>query len=572
MGLQHRFALIDLLVKYTLGFGFVGLMIMVLCFFYICSPMAVFLSLAGAGIFVFPFIYNELQDFIEWFRNGVYLKNLVLTKWFWALPFIVLLTGYIARSLLPPTGFDSLMYHLSIPKLYLENGGFWNVYFNPQSDFPMLAEMNYLVGLAFENDLVCRQIALGTGLLALGCVIVIAKACVLSKREQLISGTLFLTLTVVIATMSNCDVDMISASAIVLSVLTIKRAFEEKNGSLFMVSAMLAGIAMGTKIFGVFVIPLIVYVAAREGMFRLHYKQFLRKICLFACFTLPFSIPWYAKSFVYRGTVISISSTLLEEQGLGMPMGIGTESPIVHFLVNVFLRTIAAPWTFSLFPSQHQGDTLGPLFIAIFPLMFIFRIPQRMKVFLAIMGIYLAEILFMEIFFIPGGASIRYCLPVAITGIPIAMYLVRKLETYPVLHKVVMVIVWFQMGLGVLLFAKRYHKDWIALLTMQSKEEYYQALLPEYDAIHYINQLPGSATVFIVYNYSNYLIEKPYVAAYRRYKSPDMLRNDLREKNIRYIFANNTLDTTENRDALPEISNKKVLFNRNGYYVFLLED
>ncbi len=57
----------------------------------------------------------------------------------------------LSSSLMPPTQSDGLRYHLTVPKLYLEHGGFYllpNIAF---SNFPFLIEYLYMIPLAFGS-------------------------------------------------------------------------------------------------------------------------------------------------------------------------------------------------------------------------------------------------------------------------------------------------------------------------------------------------------------------------------------------------------------------------------------
>ena len=120
---------------------------------------------------------------------------------------------------------------------------------------------------------------------------------------------------------------------------------------------------------------------------------------------------------------------------------------------------------------------------------------------------------------------------------------------------------------GSVLFVKRYHNDWAALATFATRDAYLSSVLPEYPAIRAINSLRNGA-VMPVYNLSNYLIDIPYTAAYRKYANLDEMKKDFEEKNIKYVFGNNTLDTTGNGDPFPEIKDKKLIAAENGFYVY----
>jgi hypothetical protein len=137
-----------------------------------------------------------------------------------------------------------------------------------------------------------------------------------------------------------------------------------------------------------------------------------------------------------------------------------------------------------------------------------------------------------------------------------------------IFYKIVILIIALQISFGSLLLVKRYHKDWIALLTSKSSTDYYESILPEYPAINYINNLQTGPKIMTLYNFDNYLVKKPYITAFRHYTNRGDLIEDIRKYGITHIFANNVLDTTGNATVYPELDTKNTVFSKNGFYVF----
>ncbi|HEX2958106.1 MAG TPA: hypothetical protein VHO70_14830 [Chitinispirillaceae bacterium] len=545
-------------INISLGFGISGILIMLLNILNIVSSVTIILLLTIPSLFFIrqwiTFFY-KIKSQIDQFK---YSSCTII----FLVPAALLLL-YFLRTLLPPSGFDALMYHLSCAQLYLDHGGFYNIFFNPQSDFPMLTEMNYQIGCALNNDLICRQISFLADCLACGSLLLFSRFSGLSSKDIALAVSLLLTMTVSIASISSCDVDFPLAAWISLSVYTLLCIDNNAQMKQILVPAFFAGMAVSTKIFGVFVFPVLVFIV----MFK---KNFSTRNLL-TLFLIPcgMGFPWFLKSFLHKGTILSINQSIIDTQGLGLPMGISVENPFVEFLVNVALRIAAAPWTFSLIPSQHQQEMLGPLFIGLLPFAFFIRLPVKLKILLHCGGIYLFCILIMEMFYIPAGASIRYTLVIALFCIPICLFIAKELRKYNrFFHTTVMILIAAQISLGSILLVKRYHKDWIALLTLKTRDDYYESILMEYPAIKFINNLQSRSVIMTMYNFDNYLIKKPYISAYRHYTDKKDLDEDLTKHSITHIFANNVLDTTRNATVYPELDNKKVVFSKNGFYVF----
>jgi 4-amino-4-deoxy-L-arabinose transferase-like glycosyltransferase len=553
------------LVKTGLGFGTVGNLIMLMCFCGTASPGAIRGLLIVLFLTSMPLVWMERTALG---RHAVLAHALLFARrklLGWTL--LALLAGYLARGLLPPTDFDGLMYHLASAKLFLAHGGFYHIYFNPQSDFPMLTEMNFMIGLAFGNDILCKATSFLFALLACGCIAVLCRRHCQSPRATVPALLVFLTFTGSIANISNCYVDMPLAVWMLLAVLLVEQFRETGLRRHAVLAGIFCGMAMQTKIFGVMVLPL-----ALAQLLLIPQKQTRRGswadslALLIPAVTL--GLPWYAKSFAHTGTILSIGRSLVVGQGLGNPFGVATHSAAEYWFVNTLGRIAASPWSFSLFARQHQADNFGPLLLAILPFMLFVDVPAGVRRILAWGGIFLAEILVMEMWFIPGGSSIRYSTFVLVLAAPLVVWTVSRLSNKSAVRRILVMMVACMISLGGVLFVKRYYRDWLALATMAPRDTYLASVLPEYAVIHEINSIRDGATVMPVYNFSNYLLDVPYVVSYRSYPDLNEMKRDFTEKNIRYVFGNNTLDTAENRNPFPQIKEKELVAAKNGFYVY----
>ncbi len=570
IGLSIPSRLLKLLVNISIGFGITGNAIMTLCFIQRSYPKWIIAALILFTIVGFLFYRQIIDDLRILTKKSLgILRN---SNQYASLLLIVLVGGYAVRGLLPPTGFDALMYHLSTIKLYLQHGGFWNIYFNAQSDFPMLTEMNFMIGLVFNNDIICKTLSF---LLALMTLATIAYLCTLYFNTNKIiipSMLVFCTFTCVIANMSNCDVDIPQALWTVLALISLELYIKEREKWYIVIAAILAGMAVQTKIFGIFAISVLIIRLLIHKKHLIFSPDGIKGVLTLTIIPFLMGLPWYIKSYIYNDTILSISHSSIVGQGLAHPMGIQCTSHFCYWFVNVFLRIFAAPWTFSIFPGQHQSGTFGPLFLAILPFLLFINIPKKIKTLLFMIGIFLAQILFMEIWFIQGGTSIRYSIFILITGAPLIVWTVNQLGNYPKTQKILHIMIICLVCLGSLIFIKRYNKEWVAFLTFQSRDQYYNKILPEYAVISTINKLPKDKVVMPIYNYCDYLINVPYLTACRKYSSPEDMKSDFREKNIGYIFANDKLDTSKNRNTFSELTNKFCIDSTNGFYLFRLSE
>jgi hypothetical protein len=546
-----------------LGFGIIANGVMVLCFFHCASPAL--LRWLSAILFAasVPYVWrnkNVIASLAVSFLRALRRSHPLVSA-----AFLLVFAGYFFRGLLPPTDFDGLMYHLASASLYLAHNGFYHIFFNPQSNFPMLTEMNFMLGLAWGNDIACKTMSFGLGAMALAVIAVACKRHCSDSRLAIGACLVFLTFTNTIANMSNCYVDIPQAVWTLLAVLVMERFCENNNRRYALCAALLAGMAMETKIFGVLVLPVLCVQILLSAKGRK--KLWIDAATVFFP-ALLLALPWYAKSYLYSGTILSLHHATIVGQGLAHPMGVASRTPLAYWFTNIIGRVCTAPWTFTLFPNLHQSDAFGPLPLAVLPFLLFTGVPTGIRRLLAYAGTFLAGILFMEMVFVQGGASIRYCTFCMMLSSVLVVWTVSRLTLFPRIRRMLVFFTVVMVLGGMALFAKRYYREWEALAENMPRDAYYSSVLPEYPVIRAINALRDGATVMPVYNYSNYLINVPYVAAYRNYSSVEELHADFKKKNIRYIFANDKLDTAANRNAFAQITEKQCVASANGFYLF----
>jgi hypothetical protein len=567
LGIGFDDPLLDTLVKTGLGFGAVGNCIMLLCFFHCATPLIIIVFLVACSCISLPFLRREKNRLLGHARAAI--RHVRQAHPLVSATVCILLFGYCLRGLLPPSDFDGLMYHLPAAKLFLSHGGFYHIFFNSQTDYPLLTEMHYMLGLALQNDIICKTLSFFLGCLACAVVIVLCRRYCGGGRITLPSLLVFLTFTNTIANMSNCYVDIPQAVWTMLAVICLEESLSKGRRRFALCAGMFAGMAMQTKIFGVLVLPVLLY------QIFLSRRKTAAKPLLADCLAvfLPalfLGFPWYVKSFLYNGTILAIGHETIKGQGLGHPMGILVSLPVLYWIVDVVVRILSAPWTFSLFVHQHQADSFGPLAITVLPFLIFVNVPTTMRALLVYAGVFFAGVLCMEMWFIPGGSSIRYSTFILLIAAPLIVWTVSRLADHPNVKRMLAMAVICMVALGAVLFFKRYHAEWKALATMQSRDAYYASVLPEYPVIRAVNAIRDGSTVMATYNYVNYLIDVPYIAAYRRYASDEGAIADFRQRNIRYIFANDKFDTLANRNAFPPSLPKQCVASANGYYLFKL--
>ncbi len=551
---------LSFIVKFALGFGIIGNILTVMGFFNLYSfrsIMTVLVSATLISLVSFPSIIRLLSAVIFSINSSLFLR-----PGFWVFFFLLIIAGYTARGLLPPSGFDELMYHLSTVKLYLREGGFWNIYFNPQSDYPMLSQMHYLAALALGNDIICKGLSSLLFFIHTGLIFLISKDLSEDKNNALFSVIIFTTLPTIVANGSSCYVDIHQSLWSILSLFLLTKYNESGSKGILCTAAFCAGLAVQTKIFGIFIVPVlavvhcyILWINKRKIISR----EMLFDLLVLVVIPIAMGSLWYYKSMLFKQTIVSVKSVSL------IP-----ENKLFSSFFSFLRDLITFPWTYTIFPSLHRADTAGPVFLMVLPfLVFVKTRNPKLHIYLLAALVFMLQLLFVDNFVVKS-ASGRYIIFVLALLVPMVPYTLSNI-TLDKTKKILCMLVIISVFLGGAVFFKRYNREWTALIKQKSRDEYYLSVLPEYEVIQKINSLGSDKKVLLAYNFSEYLIDIPYIVAYRRYESPQDMIDDLNSKNVGYIFANNHFDSLENSISYGEIREyMKPLYNANGYYLFEL--
>jgi hypothetical protein len=120
---------------------------------------------------------------------------------------LILLLFEFIINLTPPIARDALIHHLAIPKLWLKNGGFYDIKWADFSYFPMNIDLLYIIPLYFNKDFIANFIDMGFGI---GTALMVYQY--LNNKMNHIAGLLgilvFLSTPIVIRSSTQAYVDL----------------------------------------------------------------------------------------------------------------------------------------------------------------------------------------------------------------------------------------------------------------------------------------------------------------------------------------------------------------------------
>jgi len=211
---------------------------------------------------------------------------------------LIAFTLTLLRTLLPPVdAFDALLYHLTIPNLWIRDGGL-QAYNFPHYWLPGLVEGVYLWGLGLDSEIAPQQIhLLWAALLAI----------LLWSWARKLWGdlTAWWTLMLLISMPSLLLLASWAYTDLALSFFGVAMLFalwlgtETNDIRWWKVSAIAAGMAMGVK-YTSFVMPAAAVIIISIWKFH-ERKAWLMEITRFGIISGIAGLPWYLRNWVWMG-------------------------------------------------------------------------------------------------------------------------------------------------------------------------------------------------------------------------------------------------------------------------------
>ncbi len=241
------------------------------------------------------------------------IAGLRRARWNWSvfavLLFLVAAVVFTLIGTLAPSGdidYDGLVYHLTIPKLYLHDGRIHPIPWLSHSNFPFTLEMLYLLGLTLRDQSLAKLFHFGCGWLVICAVFAFARRA-WGARAGWLGAAILAAVPLVAWEMMVAYNELAFALYAFLAIFALTRWAEGRgsvqgNGWLW-VAAIMCGLALGTKMLAGAVLIFVALATlarardrSREGV-ALPLLGFLVISTLVAC-------PWYLKSYLWTGNPV----------------------------------------------------------------------------------------------------------------------------------------------------------------------------------------------------------------------------------------------------------------------------
>ena len=149
----------------------------------------------------------------------------------------------IGLAMAPAFAKDALVYHLAVPKAFLQAGGLVNLPNNIYSFFPQQIEMLYLFALALGSDSLAQLTGLGVVFLLLFALWQYSKQKV-GKSYAWLPPLIFISTPTFFSVASSAYVDLQAAAYVFLAFYAWENGYTRKQSSWFFLMTLFAGAAV----------------------------------------------------------------------------------------------------------------------------------------------------------------------------------------------------------------------------------------------------------------------------------------------------------------------------------------
>ena len=159
----------------------------------------------------------------------------------------------LIASLAPPTEWDTLSYHLTAVKYFIDQG---KVQFVPYQNWalPMASEMWNMLGLLLGSDRLPQIFQWAAGLGSAGALYVLAAGRT-SQRTGILAAAIYYTSAHVVYLSSSAKSDLVWFIFVFLSLHALLTWKERKSVNWLLLSAVLTGLSLGTRLQSLFWAP-----------------------------------------------------------------------------------------------------------------------------------------------------------------------------------------------------------------------------------------------------------------------------------------------------------------------------
>lgn len=476
-------------------------------------------------------------------------RNLVSLALGAALAVLLLLALVGMRT--PPAvqEWDSLSYHLAVPKRYLQEARIFFIPYDHHSNFPFTMEMLYTLGLSLSSDYLAKGFHLLAGVICVVAMFGFARRFLPKlPRAGLVAGALFASVPLVVWEAGTAYIDLGLTLFTLLAVYGVVVWWYDRRSRWLVISGIMAGLAAGVKMTGLGTLLVLELIVAFGCIRRERVGPAMRFLGAFAVPALLVAAPWYIKTLLWTGNPVYPffyeifgGVNWSQEQADAYREAqrqFGCGHGLLAFVLLPFNLTFTPGKFFDVpLPRSH----IGPAFLAFVPLLALRRPLARG------LGILLAFAAGSTVIWFVLSQQSRYFIPVlavlsicaAVGALQLSVHSTRTSR-----------LVGATLALAVvpLLVLNVFIRQFVVpvALGIQSRDHFLTLALPGYQVLQYANEMLPRHAKIALYGYPfGYYLDRDYMWAdeghhtlipYRRYTSPGQLVRRWRELGVTHVL------------------------------------
>lgn len=258
----------------------------------------------------------------------------------------------------PETSFDALWYHLTLPKLYIQEQ---SIRFIPggllyYSVMPKLGEMFFIPSLMFGNEIWAKSIQFLFGILTTVIIYKISRRY-FSLSLSLLAGLVFYSNIVVAWESTVAYIDLIRAFFEIMALWAFLNWVDAKKSTWLYLSAAMVGFAISTKLLSLgsmFIFTTLIFYSFWKEKNR-HGKNIFASILVYWLLSMGIVLPWLFFSYQSTGNFVYPFFTSIYP--VGTPYTLSSLPHAVSDFIRLFL---------------FADDPISPIYLIVIPLLFVY--------------------------------------------------------------------------------------------------------------------------------------------------------------------------------------------------------
>ena len=522
----------EIVVSVFLGTGTLGLSVLIIGLLGLLRPLPVALLLALLSVVARQGFVRLFRSINESIRNTSFTRETIIVVLF----LVALVLLLVLRAANPPNAADELIYHLPVPKAFVEHGRIYPMLDNSLGNLPFLIHSIYAVCILAGSDIAARLFSL---FLALAIALALYGFCsrYLTTRTGVVAMFAFFAPGMVVEVAITTRIDVSLAGMLFLTTYALINYLDSEKPAWLWASGLLAGFSLGIKHSAGIWLLLIGLMYLVETLIRKRQRvaTSLARGITYALIAAAVASPWYIKNLAWfqnplyplvTGEVVEYSDDKLryfdanDERKLNsyfdqalkeIPEEVNAQDKEITDEINKRVeRQPLLLWNLFLKPNTYlmsEPNQYPNYLFLIIPLLFFFTKPRWIVWLLVLATGFVFAVTatsWIARYLLPAYPALTIVAAYTLTAVSQRIAVLRSLPTF-LLAALLGVVV------SASILSMRKFNSLRFVTGMVSRQELL-ARFTYYKPIDFINRsLPENARVMLIGAQLNYGIERPYV-------------------------------------------------------------